>query len=149
MDSQVMQKTVTSRLKEFERDQRVTLEQVRGIILEALPASKEVIKYGIPTYEIEGVAVIGFDGFKYHNSIFPYGSAINEIFAEELAKYEQTKGSIHFDKERAFPKGLLRRIIKERIRIINASYPKKNGEYLQFSSKGELRIREKRTPPRN
>lgn len=137
---------VSQHIKEFDKEQRVALQEVRQVILEALPTCKEVIKYGIPTYEIEGVAVIGFDGFKNHNSIFPYGSAINQILAKELAKYRQTKGSIHFDKEKAFPKGLLRRIIKERIRIINASYPKKNGEYLQFSNNGALKIKEKRKP---
>ena len=138
--------SVNNRLKVFDKEQRAALQEVRQVILEALPTCKEVIKYGIPTYEIEGVAVIGFDGFKNHNSIFPYGSAINQILSQELAKYPQTKGSIHFDKEKAFPKGLLRRIIKERIKLINASYPKKNGEYLQFSNNGTLKIKEKRKP---
>lgn len=137
---------VSKHLKGFEKEQRASLEEVRQTILAALPECKEVIKYGIPTYEIEGVAVIGFDGFKSHNSIFPYGSAINQILAKELAGYEQTKGSIHFAKEKPFPKGLLRQIIKERIRLINASYPKKNGEYMQFSRNGTLRIKEKRKP---
>ena len=107
---------VTAHLKKFDKPQRDALQAVREIIAEALPEAEETIKYGIPTFTIGGKGVIGFDGFKNHNSIFPYGSAAIEALDEELSKYVKTKGSIHFDKERPFPKVLLKKIIKERLR---------------------------------
>jgi uncharacterized protein YdhG (YjbR/CyaY superfamily) len=36
----------------------------------------------------------------------------------ELSGYTQTKGSIHFDKEKPMPKTLLKKIIKERLKQI-------------------------------
>jgi uncharacterized protein YdhG (YjbR/CyaY superfamily) len=107
---------VTAHLKKFDKPQRDALQAVRLIIAEVLPEADEVIKYGIPTFAIGGKGVIGFDGFKNHNSIFPYSGSLALRMKEELAKYEQTKGSIHFDKEKPLPKGLLKKIIKERLK---------------------------------
>ena len=107
---------VTAHLKKFDKPQRDALQAVRVIIADALPEAKEVIKYGIPTFAIDGKGVIGFDGFKNHNSIFPYSGSFAIRMKEELTGYEQTKGSIHFDKEKPFPKGLLKKIIKERLK---------------------------------
>ncbi len=107
---------ITAHLKKFDKPQRDALQAVRVVIAEALPEAQEVIKYGIPTFAIDGKGVIGFDGFKNHNSIFPYSGSFGARMRDELAKYEQTKGSIHFDRDKPFPKTLLKKIIKERIK---------------------------------
>jgi uncharacterized protein YdhG (YjbR/CyaY superfamily) len=109
---------VTAHLKKFDKPQRDALQALRLAIAELLPDAEEVIKYGIPTFAIEGKGVIGFDGYKNHNSIFPYSGSINQILKEDLSKYQQTKGSIHFDKEKPFPKALLKKIVKERLKQI-------------------------------
>ena len=107
---------VTAHLKKFDKAQRAALQQVREVIADVIPEAEEGIKYGIPTFIINGKGVIGFDGWKNHNSIFPYSSSINLIFKEELKRFEQTKGSIHFEKEKPFPKILLKKIVKERLK---------------------------------
>lgn len=112
---------ITAHLKKFDKPQRDALQAVRLIISEALPEADEVIKYGIPTFAINGKGVIGFDGFKNHNSIFPYSGSIGARLKDELASYVQTKGSIHFDKEKAMPKSLLKKIIKERLKQLAES----------------------------
>lgn len=107
---------VTAHLKKFDKPQRAALEEVRRTISAALPGCKEVIKYGIPTFLVDGEAVIGFDGFSQHNSIFPYSGSFNARMKDDLLKYSKTKGSIHFDRDKAMPKMLLRKIVKERLR---------------------------------
>jgi uncharacterized protein YdhG (YjbR/CyaY superfamily) len=109
---------ITAHLKKFDKPQRDVLQAVRVAIAEILPEADEVIKYGIPTFAIDGKGVIGFDGYKNHNSIFPYSGSIGTRLKNELSKYEQTKGSIHFDKEKPMPKSLLKKIIKERLKQI-------------------------------
>jgi uncharacterized protein YdhG (YjbR/CyaY superfamily) len=109
---------ITAHLKKFDKPQRDALQAVRVAIAEVLPEADEVIKYGIPTFAIDGKGVIGFDGYKNHNSIFPYSGSINSLFKDELKGYEQTKGSIHFSLEKPFPKALLKKIIKARLRQI-------------------------------
>ena len=130
---------VTAHLRKFNPDQRRILNDLREYVDSRLPSSEQVIKYGIPTFLIEGVPVLGFDGYKNHNSIFPYSGSFNARLKEELKKYEQTKGSIHFEVDKNFPKPLIKKILDERIKQINSLYPKKTGEYLEFYPNGVLK----------
>lgn len=130
---------VDKHLKKFDLDQRRILQNLREMISQELPTAQEIIKYGIPTFVIEGIPVLGFDGYKKHNSIFPYSGSTNLLLKNELANYEQTKGSIHFAVDKRFPKPLLKKIIKAKISQINSAYPNKKGEYLEFYSNGILK----------
>ena len=130
---------VDKHLKAFEFGQRQILMNLQEMIADELPTAIQVIKYGVPTFLIEGVAIIGFDGYKKHNSLFPYSGSTNMLLEKELAGYEQTKGSIHFALEKRFPKPLLKKILKARIAQINANYPKRIGEFLEFYGNGVLK----------
>jgi uncharacterized protein YdhG (YjbR/CyaY superfamily) len=135
------QAQVSAHLKRFGPDQRKILAELRNHVSSRLPHAEQVIKYGIPTFLIEGVPVIGFDGFKHHNSIFPYSGSFNLRLKKELAKYEQTKGSIHFEPGKSIPKPLMNKIVHERISQINSEYPKKSGEFLEFYLNGVLKAK--------
>lgn len=134
---------VTAHLKKLNPDQRKILSELRDQIQAKLPTAEQVIKYGIPTFLIEGVSVIGFDGYKNYNSIFPYSGSFNSRLEKDLEKYEQTKGSIHFELGKAIPKPLINKILEERIRQINDTYPKKSGEFLEFYPNGVLKAKGK------
>lgn len=103
---------VDTHLKSFPESQRKVLTQLRDQLARELPTAKQVIKYGIPTFVIDGVPIIGFSGYKKHNSIFPYSGSVSSRLKTELANYEQTKGSIHFQVDEAFPKVLLKKLLK-------------------------------------
>lgn len=66
-------KVVTSRLKSFSSKQSQVLLKVRDEISHLLPGAREEIKYGIPTWTIQGIGVIGIDGFKNITAYFPMG----------------------------------------------------------------------------
>ena len=134
---------VNAHIRKFFPEQRKILMDLRDHIAFKLPNAEQVIKYGIPTFLIEGVAIIGFDGFESHNSIFPYSGSFNARLKKDLEKYVQTKGSIHFDVEKSIPKPLINKILAERINQINDSYPKKSGEYLEFYPNGVLKAKGK------
>jgi uncharacterized protein YdhG (YjbR/CyaY superfamily) len=136
---QMSKAQIDAHLKKFAPAQRKVLIDLRDYIASKLPSSEQVIKYGIPTFLIEGVPVIGFDGFKKHNSIFPYSGSFNVRLEKELAEYKQTKGSIHFDLDKSLPKPLTNKILAEKINQINSSYPKKTGEFLEFYVNGVLK----------
>ena len=77
---------VTAHLKKFGPEQKKILTDLRDFIASKLPTAEQVIKYGIPTFVIEGVPVIGFDGYKAHNSIFPYSGSFNSRLKKDLEK---------------------------------------------------------------
>jgi len=103
---------ISAHLKAFPIEQRKVLRQLREQIATELPTAKQVVKYGIPTFVIDGVPIIGFSGYKKHNSIFPYSGSVTSKLKTELAAYEQTKGSIHFPVDKPFPKALLKKVLK-------------------------------------
>ncbi len=125
-------KEITSRLKSFPTEQSRALLNVRDEISHLLPGSKEELKWGIPTWTIEGIGVIGILGFKKHNSIFPYTGDLGSDFKTALSEFETTKGSIHFALDKEFPKSLLKRIIARRIEMINDSFPNSKGKVFEF-----------------
>lgn len=133
---------IDDHLDRFDEPQRAALLATVETIRAVLPGAVEVMSYGMPTFKLggeDGPAIVGLDGFTRHNSLFPYSGSVAQEFADELAGYPQTKGSIHFDLAKPFPKGLLRRILTARLAEINAAYPKKSGEYRAFHSNGFLR----------
>jgi uncharacterized protein YdhG (YjbR/CyaY superfamily) len=134
---------VNAHMRKFAPGQRKIFTDLRDHIASKLPTSEQVIKYGVPTFLIEGVPVIGFDGFKSHNSIFPYSGSFNTRLKKELERNVQTKGSIHFEAEKSIPKHLINKILAERIKQINDSYPKKSGEFLEFYPDGVLKAKGK------
>lgn len=113
---------VTAHLKAFPIEQRKTLQLLREQIAVELPEAKQVVKYGIPTFVIDGVPIIGFCGYKKHNSIFPYSGSVTSKLKTELAAYEQTKGSIHFSIDKPFPKNLLKKLLKAKFEQLEERY---------------------------
>ena len=70
------------------------LQKVRRVIHAAAPEATEAIKYGIPTFILQG-NLVHFGAFKEHLGFFPTPSGI-VAFQDELAKYAQSKGTIRF-----------------------------------------------------
>jgi len=96
--------------------QRQTLEIVRQRILEIIPDAQQCIKYGIPTFTINGKGVAGIAGNKNSCSFYPYsGSVINQF--PELADWSQTKSALHFPNDKPLSKTLIRKLIKARLKL--------------------------------
>jgi len=72
------------------------LERVRAAIQKALPKAEEVISYQIPTYKLDGSAVIYFAGWKKHYALYPASGRLIAAFQDELAPYEIRKSTIRF-----------------------------------------------------
>ena len=125
-------------LGKFPAGQRDALGHVRDTIRATLPGAEEVMAWGMPSYRIDGDLVISFSGFAHHNSLFPARQEVRDVLAAELAAYEQTKGTIHFDRDRAMPAALLKKILRTTIDAINDSYPRPNGAMKHFYANGFL-----------
>jgi uncharacterized protein YdhG (YjbR/CyaY superfamily) len=95
---------------------RDKLKEFRRIITKAAPGAEEKISYGMPAYHLDGPLVY-FGGFKNHVSLFATASrVVKEKFAEELAPFIQSKGTIQFPLTEPLPSELIRKIVLERVR---------------------------------
>ena len=93
--------------------QRV-LQRVRNAIRRAVPRADETISYGIPTYKLDGRAVIYFAGWSEHYSIYPSTRRVSDALGSELAPYQAGKGALRFALADPVPVRLIARIAKLR-----------------------------------
>ncbi|HTF20595.1 MAG TPA: DUF1801 domain-containing protein [Chryseolinea sp.] len=89
------------------------LRKLRDTIRKAAPAAAEAIKYGIPTFVLNG-NLVHFAGYEHHIGFYPAPSGILE-FRKELAAYESAKGSVRFPLDKPLPLSLVAQIVKFRV----------------------------------
>lgn len=87
---------------------------MRKIIRKAVPTAEEVISYNIPTYKLNGRPVIYFAGWKQHYSLYPVNDRVKSTFADELAPYSLSKGTVRFPLSEPVPTKLIEGIAKFR-----------------------------------
>lgn len=134
--------TIAEVLNSFPEKQSAALWSVHTTLASLLPRAEQDMSWGMPTFRCEGIIVTSLLGFQNHNSLFP-GSEVMEIMGDALADYTVTKGTIHFDKEKAPPKSFLKAVVEARITAINSSFPKKSGEFLELYGNGVPKARGK------
>ena len=103
-------------LATLDESKRTTLEVLRQSILEVVPGAEQCISYGMPAFKVEGKVVAGFAAFNHHLSYLPHSGSVLPALRDDLARYEMTKGSLHFEIDRPLPKRLVRKLITTRMR---------------------------------
>ncbi|HEX2907344.1 MAG TPA: DUF1801 domain-containing protein, partial [Phototrophicaceae bacterium] len=97
----------------FPAEIQTILQTLRATIKAAAPEASEKISYQMPTFALNG-NLVHFAAFKNHIGFYPAPTGI-EQFAEELARYEGSKGAIRFPIDQPLPLDLITRIVKFRV----------------------------------
>jgi uncharacterized protein YdhG (YjbR/CyaY superfamily) len=92
---------------------RAALQKLRRTIKAAAPEATEVISYGIPMFKHHGM-LVGYAAFKQHCSLF-MATKVTKPLQKALARYDVSKGTIHFTAEKPLPAALVRKLVKLRI----------------------------------
>jgi uncharacterized protein YdhG (YjbR/CyaY superfamily) len=106
---------VDAYLADQSSDVRVVLEKIRRAVKATAPAATEKISYGIPTFDLDRHRLVYYAAFRNHCSFFPASTAVMREFANELADFEVSKGTIRFTVDHPIPIPLVKRIVKARI----------------------------------
>ena len=96
-------------------DRRAALDKLRKTIHAIVPRAEECISYNIPAFRLDGRIVAGFLATKTGCSYYPFSGRTLRTLAKDVAAYEQTKGSLHFDPKKPLSATLVRKLIKTRI----------------------------------
>lgn len=99
----------------FPEDVRKILKDIRRTIRKVEPEFEETIRYGIPTFQLNGKNVIHFAGYKNHIGLYPAPRTSKE-FRSELSAYKGGKGTVQFPLSEPIPYDLIRRIVEFRVR---------------------------------
>ncbi|HZJ54551.1 MAG TPA: DUF1801 domain-containing protein [Myxococcaceae bacterium] len=96
-------------------EHRAALERLRRTIRSVAPKVEESISYGVPTFRLDGRGLVAFGTASGHCSLFPLGGTLIEKFADELADFDTSKGTIRFQPDRPLPAALVKKLVKARI----------------------------------
>ena len=98
----------------FPRDVRAILTKIRATVAAAAPDAEEVISYRMPAFAQHGI-LIYFAAFKKHIGVFPPVSGDPRL-EKALARYAGPKGNLRFPLSEPMPYGLVRRIVRLRLK---------------------------------
>jgi len=109
-------KNVEEYLSQVPEPARSTLKHIRAVIRSVVPKeTTEVISYGIPMFKYNGM-LVGYAAFAKHCSLFPTGSGVLDRFDKELKGYRTSKGTIQFPPDKPLPDGLVKKIVRARVK---------------------------------
>jgi uncharacterized protein YdhG (YjbR/CyaY superfamily) len=94
-------------------DQRVVLQALRKAISAAAPGAEEGVSYGLPAFRLKGRPLVCFAAASHHCSLYPMSPAVIRAHADNLKKYEISKGTIRFTAP--LPSALVRKLVKARV----------------------------------
>lgn len=100
--------TVDEYIASFPEDIQLRLRQIRDTIRAAVPDAVERISYQMPTFALSRNLVY-FAAFTRHIGFYPTASGI-QAFADELAAFPLSKGTVRLPLDRELPLDLIRRI---------------------------------------
>lgn len=108
------QVTIDEYIAGFPAATQKLLEQMRAVIKKAAPAAEEAMKYGIPTFVLNG-NLVHFAGYKAHIGFYPAPDGI-KTFEKELSGYKSSKGAVQFPLDEPMPLDLITKIVKFRVK---------------------------------
>ncbi len=107
-------KTIRAYIATFPSSVQMLLKKMRSAISEAAPEAEEAIRYGMPTFRLNG-NLVHFAAFKDHVSLFP-GSGTIRAFQKDLVKFQTSKGTIQFPYGMPIPFVLVKKMVRFRVR---------------------------------
>jgi len=106
--------TIDEYIASFPPGEQQKLREMRAVIRRAAPDAEEAIRYGIPTFRLDGSNLVHFAAFKDHLSFFPTASGV-EKFRKDLSAYTLSKGTIQFPLDGPVPYDLMEKIVRFRV----------------------------------
>ncbi|WP_329161264.1 DUF1801 domain-containing protein [Streptomyces sp. NBC_01717] len=99
-------------LAEIPQDRREALGRLRQMCRQELNGFAEVMAYGMPAYERNGVGEVAFAGQKNYISFYLLRSDVREAFAERLAGCDMGKACLRFRKPENIDFDLVRDLLR-------------------------------------
>ena len=99
---------------------RETALAMRKDILTIIPNAEEIIKYGMPTFTLDGEAICGILINKKHVGFYPYSGAVISQFPEITSKFVTSKGALRVPIDKPLAPAILRKLIKARLVILKS-----------------------------
>ena len=110
----VTAETIDEYISAFPPEVLAILEKIRWTIGKAAPGAEATISYRIPAFTQNGILVY-FAAFKKHIGFYPPVRGDADLI-HAISPYAGEKGNLQFPLDKPIPYGLIRRIVKLRVK---------------------------------
>ena len=110
-------KNMDEYIRAFPESIQEKLQQIRNAIKVNAPGAEETISYAIPTFKLNGKALVHFAGFKNHIGFYALPTG-HEAFEKEFSAYKTGKGSVQFPLDKELPLDLIAKVVRFRIQEV-------------------------------
>jgi len=120
-------KNIDEYIAAFSPEVQTILERIRRTIHDVAPEAKEAISYQIPAFSLGG-ALVYFAAFKNHIGFPPVSG--DARLKKTISPYAGEKGNLRFPLDQPIPYGLVKRIVKLRVKqnLAKAAAKAKKGQ---------------------
>ncbi len=108
---------IDSYIAEFPIHVQKSLKQLRKLIKKIVPTATEAIKYGMPTFVLQG-NLVHFAAYQNHIGFYPTPDVIIH-FEKQLSNYQTSKGAIQFPINEPLPFELIEQMVIYRLKILH------------------------------
>lgn len=102
-------------IAEFPAKVQPSLNKLRKLIKQLVPDATEAIKYGMPTFVLQG-NLVHFAAYQHHIGFYPTPGVIVH-FEKQLKKYQTSKGAIQFPIDDPLPFELISSMVNYRLKL--------------------------------
>ena len=88
--------TVDDYLAALPAEQRTVIEEIRRRVLTVAPDATEVIRYDMPTWQVDGSSLVHAAAWRQHVSLYPMPAAGDPDLDRDLAPHAGAKGTLKF-----------------------------------------------------
>ena len=103
--------TIDEYIASFPSDVQAILQKILQTIKKTAPGAEEAIRYGIPTFNLNGRYLIYFAAYKKHIGLYPVPTGGAE-FNKQISAYQTGKGTLQFPLEKPIPYSLIKQMVK-------------------------------------
>lgn len=107
--------TIDEYLAGVTAEQRAALQKLRKMIQAAAPKAEECISYGLAAFRLDGRPLVAFGAAAKHCAFFPMSGQTVADHADDLERYDTSKGTIRFPADKPLPAALVCKLVKARI----------------------------------
>lgn len=113
--------SIAGYLKAQPKEVRAILAQVVAAIEKAAPKATPTIAYQMPTWKLNGTALLHLGGWKSHWSLYPATPAVIAALGASQGTFEVEKGTLRFPLEAKVPVALIAKVAKARVAELTPS----------------------------
>lgn len=106
---------IDSYIAAFPTKLQPSLKKLRKLIKQLVPEATEAIKYGMPTFVLQG-NLVHFAAYQHHIGFYPTPGVIVH-FEKQLKKYQPSKGAIQFPIDEPLPFDLITSMVQYRLKM--------------------------------